>query len=91
MNDAPDAPRIPARDRVPSPERGADIVVLQVPRMAGRADVRVISACVADTDGVVTLQVDLATKTVRVEGAVSPDAVRAAIAAAGYAVTDGQG
>ena len=66
------------------------MVVVHVPRMTGRSDVRLISACVADTDGVVTLQVDLASRTVQVEGAASVDAVRAAIAAAGYAVTDGQ-
>ena len=62
------------------------MLVVSVPQMECRHDVRAISAHVADVAGVVALQVDLATKTVRVEGDVEVDEVRAAILAAGYAV-----
>ncbi|HWB70892.1 MAG TPA: heavy metal-associated domain-containing protein [Egibacteraceae bacterium] len=64
------------------------MVVVNVPHMQCRHDVRSISARVADIAGVMVLQVDLATKTVHVDGDVSADAVRAAIAAAGYCVTE---
>ena len=60
------------------------MVVITVPQMQDRSDVRSISAHVADIAGVVALRVDLPTKTVQVAGDVAADAVRAAIVAAGY-------
>lgn len=63
------------------------MVVVTVPGMACRHDVRSISGHVADVGGVAALRVDLATKTVTVDGAISVEAVRAAIVAAGYTVS----
>lgn len=63
------------------------MIVVIVPDMDCRDDVRTISAALADVEGVIALQIDLSTKTVRVEGwEVSPSAVRAAIVAKGYCV-----
>jgi copper chaperone CopZ len=62
------------------------MVVLTVAGMTCRHDVRVLSAFIADLDGVIALQVDVASNTVRVEGDVSAEAVRAAVMAAGYDV-----
>lgn len=56
--------------------------------MECRHDVRAISTRVAEVDGVVALEVDVSTQTVRVEGDVTLEAVRAAIAAAGFPVTE---
>ncbi|HEX6231504.1 MAG TPA: heavy-metal-associated domain-containing protein [Jiangellaceae bacterium] len=61
------------------------MIVVTVPDMNCRHDVRAISAALADVDGVVALQIDLTTKRVQVEGSdVSPTEIRAAIAATGY-------
>ncbi len=62
------------------------VLVVTVPGMARRDHVRLISARVADVPGVSALWVDPSTKTVTVEGNVSPDSIAAAIASAGYAV-----
>jgi copper chaperone CopZ len=62
------------------------MVVLTVAGMTCRHDVRVLSAFIADLDGVIALQVDVASNTVQVEGDVSAEAVRAAVMAAGYDV-----
>lgn len=67
---------------------GPGSIVVSVPALACRHDVRTVSAHVADVDGVTALVVDLAMKTVRVDGDVSVDTVCAAIAAAGYAVSE---
>ena len=69
---------------------GPGVIVVNVPDLACRHDLRTVSAHVADLDGVTALIVDLAMKTVRVDGDVSVDAVVAAIAAAGYAVSGRQ-
>lgn len=61
-------------------------VQMYVPAMACRHDVRVISACVRDLDGVVAVKVDLAARCLWVHGEVPAAAVQAAIEAAGYAV-----
>lgn len=61
-------------------------LVITVPGMAGRDDVRLISARVADVPGVSALSADLSTQTLTVEGNVSADAIATAIASAGYAV-----
>ena len=58
--------------------------VFCVPAMTCRHCVRAISAQVRDVEGVVALEADTTTRTIRVQGAVDPDAVRSAIAAAGY-------
>jgi copper chaperone CopZ len=62
------------------------MVVLTVGGMTCRRDVRRLSACIADLDGVVSLEVELVSNTVRVEGDVSTEAVRVAVVAAGYEV-----
>ena len=58
--------------------------VFSVPTMTCRHCVRAISAQVRDVRGVVALEADTTTRTVRVQGSADPDAVRSAIAAAGY-------
>lgn len=63
------------------------MIVVTVPEMACRRDVRTVSACVADVDGVVALQVDPEARTVQIEGDVSVEAIRTAVAGAGFAVT----
>lgn len=62
------------------------MIVLTVPGMNCRSDVRTVSAALADVEEVVALEVDLGTRTVRVEGDVSAEAARAAILASGYGV-----
>jgi copper chaperone CopZ len=52
--------------------------------MICRHRVRTVSAAVGDHAGVSTVEVDLGTRTVRVGGGTTPDAVRAALAAVGY-------
>ena len=58
--------------------------VFSVPAMTCRHCVRAISAQVRDVTGVVALEADTTTRTMRVRGTADPDAVRSAIAAAGY-------
>lgn len=65
----------------------ASKIVITVPDMHRRHDVRTVSARIADVSGVSALQVDLVTKTVTVEGYVSVGDITRAIAGAGYAVT----
>ncbi len=55
-----------------------------MPAMACRHCVRAISAQVRDAEGVVALEADTTTRTIRVLGTADPDAVRSAMAAAGY-------
>ena len=55
-----------------------------VPAMTCRHCVRAISAQVRDVEGVVALEADTTTRTIRVQGAADADAVLSAIAAAGY-------
>jgi copper chaperone CopZ len=62
------------------------VIVVTVPGMDCRHDIRTISAALADVEGVVALQVDLDSKCVWIEGNVAPGAVRAAIVASGYSV-----
>ncbi len=58
--------------------------VFSVPAMTCRHCVRAVSAQVGDVTGVVTLEADATTRTVRVQGSAHPDAVCSAIAAVGY-------
>jgi copper chaperone CopZ len=58
--------------------------VFSVPAMTCRHCVRAISAQVRDVRGVVALEADTTTRSIRVQGPADPDAVRSAIAAAGY-------
>ena len=58
--------------------------MFSVPAMTCRHCVRAISAQVRDVMGVVALEADTSTRTVRVQGPADRDAVRSAIAAAGH-------
>jgi copper chaperone len=58
--------------------------VFSVPAMTCRHCVRAVSAQVRDVMGVVALRADATTRTVCVQGTAQPDALRAAIAVAGY-------
>ena len=60
----------------------------RVPAITCRDCVRKISGRVSDVPGVRTVEVDLVAGVVRVTGDAEPAAVRAAIASAGYRVTD---
>lgn len=59
-------------------------IVLSVPAMTCRHCVRAISAEVRDGVGVVVVEADLTSRTLRVQGTPQPDALRSAIADAGY-------
>ena len=61
------------------------MIVVRVPAMQSRRDVRAVSARISDVPGVRTLRADLATRTVQVSGSAAHAAVTAALAAAGYA------
>ncbi len=63
------------------------MVVVTVHDMLCRHDVRRISSFIADLAGVLTLEADIISRTVRVTGDVTIEAVRAAIAAAGFDVS----
>ncbi len=58
--------------------------VLSVPAMTCRHCVRAVSSHVADIVGVLAVEADLVSRTVRVRGTAQPDELRSAIAAAGY-------
>ena len=58
--------------------------VFSVPAMTCRHCVRAVSAQVGEVRDVVALEADATTRTVRVQGAAEPGALRSAIAAAGY-------
>jgi copper chaperone len=69
----------------PDPEGPAvEEVVLSVPAMTCRHCVRAISAHVGDVVGVVSVEADPTSRTLRVQGTALPDALRSAIADAGY-------
>ncbi len=59
-------------------------IVLSVPAMTCRHCVRAISAQVRDVPGVVAVEADLTTRTVRAQGTPQPDALLSAITDAGY-------
>lgn len=61
-------------------------VEVSVPAMSQRRDLRVISARIRDLRGVVGLEADLVSRTIRIYGEVEVVDVRAAIAGAGYEV-----
>ncbi len=65
-----------------------DEIVMSVPGMTCRHCVRAISVRVRDVAGVVAVEADLPSKTVRVRGTPPPDALRSAIADAGYEVVE---
>ena len=62
--------------------------VFFVPAMTCRHCVRAISAQARDVRGVMALEADTTTRTIRVQGPADRDAVRSAIAAAGYEALD---
>ena len=67
-------------------EESMKTVMVSVPGMSCRHDLRTISAQLYDLDGVVAVEVDLDAKTICVDGEVQVEEVRAAIAGAGYEV-----
>jgi len=60
------------------------VIVVHVPGMSSRRDVRAVSARISDVPGVRTLRADLATRTVQVSGSAAPATLTAALATAGY-------
>jgi len=72
------------RDRTPR----SGTFVVTIPRLSSRVGVRLVSQRVSDLPGVVALAVDLAARTVTVQGDVTVEAVSDAVAAAGYAVSE---
>jgi copper chaperone CopZ len=69
-----------------SDERGApaDETLISVPAMTCRPRVRVVSAGLRDVEGVVAVEADWRSRTVRVRGGASPEVLRCAIALVGY-------
>ena len=67
-----------------NPQGPVDETVLSVPAMTCRHCVRTISTQLQDVAGVVAVEADVTSRTVRVQGSTAPDALRSAIAAAGY-------
>lgn len=65
-------------------------VVVSVPGLTSRSDLRCISRYVSDVAGVAALLVDVDRRTVTVHGHVTDEAVKGAVAAAGYAITPGR-
>ena len=63
---------------------GMATVVVSVPAMSSRQDLRQISGYVCELPGVVAVEVDLEARTVRILGDVPVQSVRAAIAEAGF-------
>lgn len=63
-------------------------VVLSVPAMTCRHCVRTISVHVRDVVGVVAVEADDTSRTVRVQGTPDIDSLRSAIADAGYEATE---
>ena len=62
-------------------------LVVSIPSLSSRLGVRLISQHVSDVPGVVGLAVDLAARTVTVQGNVTVEAISDAVAAAGYGVS----
>jgi copper chaperone len=61
-----------------------DETVFSVPAMTCRHCVRAISAQVRDVAGVVAVEADMTSRTLRVQGTAQPEALRSAIAEAGH-------
>ncbi len=59
-------------------------IVLSVPGMTCRHCVRAVSASVGDVPGVVAVEADATSATVRVRGTAQLDALRSAVADAGH-------
>lgn len=59
-------------------------VIVSVPGMCCRHDVRAVTARLRDLEGVETVQADAATATVMVRGAVSEEAVRRSLEEIGF-------
>lgn len=62
----------------------AEETLFSVPAMTCRHCVRAISSRLHDVTGVVSVEADVASRTVRVRSTANADALRAAIAEAGY-------
>jgi copper chaperone len=71
-------------DEVGGPAEGMATVVVSVPEMSSRHDLRQISGYLCELPGVVAVEVDLEAKTVRVLGDVAAQSVGAAITEAGF-------
>ena len=70
----------PSDPRKPAVEE----TVFSVPAMTCRHCVRAVSAHVRDVVGVVAVEADVTSRTLRVGGSADPDALRSAIAEAGH-------
>ncbi|MFP5319771.1 MAG: heavy-metal-associated domain-containing protein [Acidimicrobiia bacterium] len=66
------------------PGANVEATVFSVPDMTCRHCVRAVSAHLQDVAGVVAVEADSISRTVRVQGTARPDALRSAIADAGY-------
>ena len=69
------------------PVEAAEEIVLSVPDMACRHCARAVSAQVGDVAGVVVVEADVTSRTVRVGGTADVDALRVAVADAGHEAT----
>lgn len=65
---------------------GRSCITVTVPTMSDRTDLRRVAARLHDLPGVVAVEIDLPTRTVRVDGVDDHRAVTDAIASAGYPV-----
>jgi hypothetical protein len=63
-------------------------VTLQVPELNGRASVRVVTARLRDVPGVEIVQADQATGVIVVQGSMSEQEVRIALACVGFHTED---
>lgn len=66
---------------------GRPVLTVTAPEMRDRAAVRHVSAHLHDVPGVVAVQIDLPSHTIRIEGDVDPETARSALRRAGYEVT----
>jgi copper chaperone len=66
------------------PEASVELTVFSVPEMTCRHCVRAVSAHLQDVAGVVAVEADSISRTVRVQGTARLDALRSAISEAGY-------
>ena len=74
-----------ARWRLDNQRERVAVIVLRVPRMASRRDVRAVTAALRDLPGVETIQADSVTASLVVEGTVLEQDVRLVLTELGFA------